>query len=93
METLARILESILRTAAGWPDWIGSAAALLGALFFSLLLHALLFRVLQRWVNTDSGMAGSSLRHARRLPLSFVIPVRLLGQPEAKLLKAVYLSQ
>ena len=56
METLARILESILRTAAGWPDWIGSAAALLGALFFSLLLHALLFRVLQRWVNTDSGI-------------------------------------
>ena len=86
METLARILESILRTAAGWPDWIGSAAALLGALFFSLLLHALLFRVLQRWVNTDSGMAGSSLRHARRpTRLAFVLAAMGITVPRLDL--------
>ncbi|QPM91963.1 mechanosensitive ion channel family protein [Pseudooceanicola algae] len=86
METATRILDAAWRRVADWPEWLGSAAVLSGALILSLLLHALLFRILRRWLDTDSGMAGSSLRHARRpTRLAFVLGAMAIIVPRLDL--------
>ncbi|SFQ97049.1 mechanosensitive ion channel family protein [Poseidonocella sedimentorum] len=86
MERAIGILDATRTAVSGWPDWIGAAAVLAGALAVSLVLHALSFRLLRRWVDTDAGMAGASLRHARRpMRLAFVLAAMAFTVPRLDL--------
>ncbi|PFG63875.1 small-conductance mechanosensitive channel [Thioclava sp. ES.031] len=81
-----RILELIREAVAKGPQWLGPAIVLIGALLLSLLVHWAVFRILRRWVEADNGIAGSSLRQAKRpMRLAFVLAALAITVPRTDL--------
>lgn len=74
MEEIETIMTSAAAFLASLPDFIGPLAIMLGAPAFAIALHWLVFRLLRRFSDTDSGMAGALIRRARRpVRLAFVL--------------------
>lgn len=74
MDRVRPLIESVQAAAAAGPDWLTPAATLLATLVGAVLLHAVVFRAIYRFSDTDSGIAGSLLRRAwRPMRLAFVL--------------------
>ncbi|AHM05102.1 Membrane protein [Roseibacterium elongatum DSM 19469] len=74
MERLRTILAEVTTAAGQLPDFVTPAAILLFTVLAALLLHRVAFGAIGRIGDTDSGLAGSLIRRARRpLRLAFVL--------------------
>jgi small-conductance mechanosensitive channel len=83
IETAITTVEAILE---GLPDFVAPLAIILGAVVLAIALHGLVFRLLHRFSDTDSGMAGALIRRARRpVRLAFVLAAFAIVVPRLDL--------
>jgi len=89
MEQMRQFLTAVAGALGDWAlraDWLVPIAILAGALVVSVFLHFLIFRVVHRFADTDSGMVGSLLRRARRpTRLAFILAALAVTLPQLDL--------
>ena len=86
MDPLPVFLDEAAGAIGRLPQFVVPAVILIGTVLAALLLHALAFRILRRVADTDTGMAGSLIRRARRqLRLAFVMAGLAIAIPQIDL--------
>lgn len=86
MEEIETVITTAKAIIAGLPDFVAPAAIMLGAIGFAIVLHWLVFRLLHRFADTDSGAAGALLRRVRRpVRLAFVLAAFAIVVPRLDL--------
>ncbi len=82
MSELSALLQEAGRFLAGLPDFVVPLLHLVLACLLALVLHWMIFRTIRHFLETNSGMAGSLLRRARRpLRLAFLLAALALAVP------------
>jgi small-conductance mechanosensitive channel len=68
------------------PDFVAPVVVLVLTLLAAVALHAIVFRTVRRFADTDAGMAGSLLRRARRpVRLAFILAAFAIVVPRLDL--------